>query len=48
MRKKKLYRSPEVYISIIHFNDIISTSNTDNPPADDDMDKDIGEWDSEM
>ena len=48
MKKKKLYHSPEVYISIIHSNDIISTSNTDNPPADDDMDKDIGEWDSEM
>ncbi len=48
MERKKHYQSPEVDLLRLNLIDIISTSVTNNPPADDDLDKDIGEWDGEM
>ena len=48
MKTKHHYTSPEVDIFKLHLDDIIRTSGNDDPAHDDDLDKDIGEWDDEM
>ena len=48
MKKEKHYITPEAEILRLQFDDIIRTSGNDDPAPDDDIDKDIGEWDDEM
>ena len=48
MKRKQHYTTPELDIFKLHLDDIIRTSGNDDPAHDDDLDKDIGEWDDEM
>ena len=48
MKNKHPYISPELDIFKLQFDDIIRTSGNGDSTTDDDLDKDIGEWDDEM